>query len=109
MKRDLLSCSVIFFLNVVDTTFTWYWKTIGVEEGNPLLYYFFQSGLLPFVASKMGLVLFGLLVLWVFREHPLTQTGFLILISYYNLLTFYHVYSFWSWNTHGQIKLAILL
>lgn len=79
---------VTLVLNLLDALFTLVWVWLGLaSEANPFLAELVLAHPLAFVATKLGLVGLGSLLLWRLRHRPLAVVAmFLAFLVYYGIL-----------------------
>ena len=82
----------VVLLNLLDAVLTLVWVHTGVaEEGNLLLAQILEQSSVGFMLVKMGLVSFGVLLLWNQRERLLARAGFAVALFAYSSLLVYHL------------------
>lgn len=88
----LLLLVSLWLLNLADFLLTRHalWRGIA-EETNWLMSYFFQQGMVPAVAFKIGMVTVGVLVLWRLRKYPEALLAALLLTFFFTLVVVYQV------------------
>mgnify|MGYP001582295510 CR=1 FL=1 len=91
MLLEAMSLSATLVLNVFDAMLTLAGHQKGILlEANPLLVPLVSVPVV-FVGAKMGLVVFGLGVLWLFRHHRWVLPAGLGLFVAYSIVIIYHL------------------
>jgi hypothetical protein len=85
----------VLVLNVLDALFTLVWVRAGLAiEANSLMRDLIESNAFLFVATKLGLVSLGSLLLWRQRTHPIAVIAiFAAFLAYYFVLLYHLQYS----------------
>lgn len=63
-----------------------------VEEANPVMKVYLDSGIVPFILAKLILVGGGCAILWMRRDRILAKVGIYLVFSYYLFLMVYFYY-----------------
>lgn len=80
----------LWLLNLVDLLLTREALARGVAvEANRVVGYFIDVGPLAAVAFKIGVVTFGVVVLWRLRRHRITLVGTALITGVYALIVVY--------------------
>ena len=92
--RSLLFVLVgIFSLSCVDAIFTLYIVTdLGGSEANPVMDFFLQMGISPFLITKIILTSLGIFVLCVHKNFAGVRLALFILMAVYVGVAMYHLY-----------------
>lgn len=85
----------VLVLNVLDALFTLVWVRAGLAvEANSLMRDLIENNAFLFVATKLGLVSLGSLLLWRQRTHPIAVVAiFGVFLAYYFVLLYHLQYS----------------
>jgi len=85
----------VLVLNVLDALFTLVWVRAGLAtEANALLSDLVENHAVLFVATKLGLVSLGSLLLWWRRTNPVAVVAiFVVFLAYYFVLLYHLQYS----------------
>ncbi len=105
--RDCPSCVVrttwllvaVWALNLADFALTAHVLDRGVaREGNALMAYFLDAGLLPAFLFKMGIVTAGIAALWLLRRWRTTLIAAAALTMVYAFVVAYQLAIIWQVN-----------
>lgn len=85
----------VLVLNGLDALFTLLWVRAGLAvEANSLMRDLVENNAFLFIATKLGLVSLGSLVLWRQRTHPIAVVAiFVVFLAYYFVLLYHLQYS----------------
>jgi hypothetical protein len=82
----------VVVLNLLDAVLTLVWVHCGIaEEANLLLARVLEQSSVAFMMVKMGLVSFGVILLWNQRERLMARAGFAVALFAYSSLLVYHL------------------
>jgi len=88
---------LVLLLNILDASATiWFVEQSVAVEANPLMKYFLDMGIFPFLAAKLLVVIVSLRILWVYRDRKIALFGAGLCAMAYLLLASYVVYSLQS-------------
>lgn len=88
---------LVLFLNVLDASTTiWFVEQSMAVEANPLMKYFLDMGVLPFLLAKLLIVSVSLRILWIYRDRKIAVYGASLCAIAYLMLAVYVVYSLQS-------------
>jgi hypothetical protein len=83
---------VVLLFNLLDAALTLLWTTAGVAtEANPLLAPILERSPVEFMAIKVALVTFGVLLLWRLRWRQSARTAMVAGALAYSALVVYHL------------------
>jgi hypothetical protein len=85
----------VLVLNVLDALFTLVWVRAGLAvEANSLMRNLIENNAFLFIATKLGLVALGSLLLWRRRTNPIAVVAiFGVFLAYYFVLLYHLQYS----------------
>ena len=85
----------VLVMNALDALFTLVWVRAGLAvEANSLMRDMVENNAFLFVATKLGLVSLGSLLLWRQRTHPIAVVAiFVVFLVYYFVLLYHLQYS----------------
>ena len=81
---EMLSAVALMLFSCVDASFTLLLLARGGEELNPVMNYFLQIGIAPFIAAKMAITVFGVfffVAAWNFLAFTFVRVRFFLFIS----------------------------
>ena len=85
---------LVLLLNILDASATiWFIEQSMAVEANPLMKYFLDMGVLPFLLAKLIVVSISLRILWVYRNKKIAVYGACLCAIAYLMLAAYVVYS----------------
>ncbi len=84
---------LVFVFNVADGLLTLLWLAADkATEANPLMAHMLAEGPLWFLLGKLSLVLFGLLLLWRYKQARLAIPSAISVFSVYLAIVLYHIH-----------------
>ena len=89
-KQDVALLLAIFLLNVADAFLTMLWLHRGGREANPVMDYFLAIGPTAFLAQKILVVGFWLVLLLVHKNFRFAKLGLYASLTVYSLLLIVH-------------------
>ncbi len=89
-KQDVALLLAIFLLNVADAFLTMIWLHRGGREANPVMDYFLALGPAAFLAQKILVVGFWLILLLVHKNFRFAKVGLYASLAVYSLLLIIH-------------------
>ena len=89
-KQDVALLLAIFLLNVADAFLTMTWLHRGGREANPVMDYFLAIGPAAFLAQKILVVGFWLILLLVHKNFRFAKLGLYASLAVYSLLLIIH-------------------
>ena len=89
-KQDVALLLAIFLLNVADAFLTMVWLHRGGREANPVMDYFLALGPAAFLAQKILVVGFWLILLLVHKNFRFAKIGLYASLAVYSLLLIIH-------------------
>jgi hypothetical protein len=95
-RRLLLMALLLLLLCVADGLFTLLHVSRGARELNPLMESLLQKGPFVFWIVKFVITAGGIVLLVIYRHHPLAGVVWGALVLIYGLLAAYHVYLFFK-------------
>ena len=81
---EMLAAVTLMLFSCVDASFTLMLLAKGGEELNPVMNYFLQLGVAPFIAAKMAITVFGVfffVAAWNFLAFAFIRVRFFLFIS----------------------------
>jgi hypothetical protein len=95
-RRLLLVALLLLLLCVADGLYTLLHVSQGAIEMNPLMDHLLEKGPLVFWTVKFVITAGGIVLLVVYRHHPLARVFWGALVIIYGLLLAYHLYLFFK-------------
>jgi len=84
--------AIVVVLNLLDAVLTIIETGTGMAvESNPLMDVALAARPVLFMIAKLGLVSFGVLLLWRLRHHRAARFGLVVTMAAYTLLLVHHV------------------
>ena len=91
-RACIRALKILIVLNLFDLISTMYLFLEGrVNEANPIMDSFIQTGPMAFSLSKIALVYFGVFVLWTMRKRAFAQRAALAMMLMYVGILFIHL------------------
>lgn len=89
-RQDVALLLAIFLLNVADAFLTMLWLHRGGREANPVMDYFLDIGPAAFLAQKILVVGFWLILLLVHKNFRFAKIGLYASLAVYSMLLIVH-------------------